>query len=260
MSEARVMIVEDEVIVAEDLRQVLESAGYTVSGHALRERDAVEMACRLRPDVVLMDIFLADYSDGLEAARAIQGTIDTSIVVVSAHSNETAVADAIRSGAFAYVVKPFQPGQITSAIEVALQRRMEVRALRWQVEHRTQFSLRPLHDEDADGPAPDDVPADDDRSSRLMLQRLQLLLSEGGGHAGIFDGTTNTVTDTSCITHREWEVIRGLLGYRRLPQVAELLGISLHTARNHLRSIFRKLNVHSQEELFRLLLQGGGAV
>jgi len=252
MLEARVMIVEDEVIVAEDLRQVLESAGYTVSGHAMVESEAVEMACDLRPDVILMDVFLADGSDGLEAARAIQRAIDTSIVFVSAHSDDSIVSTAVKSGAFGYIVKPFQPGQITSSIEVALSRRMDARTLQWQRESRTQFPLVPL---DAGKPPVSDSLHEDGNHSQLMIQRLQVLLSDEGGLSGIFDGTTSTVTSTAAITNREWEIIRGLLGYRRLPQVAELLGISLHTARNHLRSIFRKLDVHSQEDMFRVLLE-----
>jgi DNA-binding CsgD family transcriptional regulator len=55
------------------------------------------------------------------------------------------------------------------------------------------------------------------------------------------------------VTPRETEIIQGLLQYRRLSRVAKLLGISVHTARNHLKSIFRKLNLHSQDELLAFL-------
>jgi DNA-binding CsgD family transcriptional regulator len=58
------------------------------------------------------------------------------------------------------------------------------------------------------------------------------------------------------VTPREREIIRGLVCYRRVSTVADVLGISVHTARNHLKSIFRKLNLHSQDELLRFLLDG----
>jgi DNA-binding CsgD family transcriptional regulator len=58
------------------------------------------------------------------------------------------------------------------------------------------------------------------------------------------------------VTPREREVIRGLVCYRRLARVAEVLGISIHTARNHLKSVLRKLDLHSQDELLQFLLEG----
>ena len=61
------------------------------------------------------------------------------------------------------------------------------------------------------------------------------------------------------VTPREKEIISGLVCYRRLSTVADVLGISVHTARNHLKSVFRKLNLHSQDELLQFILDGNGA-
>src|SRR5688572_4633486 len=129
MTEARVLIVEDEVIVAEALRRTLQNSGYLVIGHAINGREAVQMARQLHPDVVLMDVMLAGPTDGIEAAQSIQRTIKTSIIYVTGQANGSVVNAAARSGALGYIVKPFQTQQLTSSIEIALHRRHDARAI-----------------------------------------------------------------------------------------------------------------------------------
>lgn len=213
------MIVEDEILVAEDLRTTLEASGYEVAAQATTGRAAVEIARRLSPDLVLMDVFLSDEMDGTIVARAIRESVDASILYMSAYSNDRVVDDAIRSGAVGFIVKPFQAGQVTSAVKVALHKRRE---------DATLYSLRQLH--------------------RLVTE----------GHVwGGFLGDTHVVNGpwAGRVSPREREVVRCLIGYRRVSVVADVLGISIHTARNHLKSAFRKLGLHSQDELFRYLLR-----
>jgi len=252
----RVMIVEDEVIVAEDMRRNLEASGYEVAGHAMDGREAVHMAQHLRPDVILMDIFLGGAVDGIDAARQIQRVIDTAIIYVSGHSNDSIVSDAVRSGASGYIVKPFQARQITSSIEIALHRRRE-RLLEQRADHAAPLlpyaAAGSVHARgDASTGSADEVQPD---HFTAMLQRLQALLvdedvwSETREEAGA--GTRGLR-----VTPREKEIVRGLVCYRRVAKVAEVLGISVHTARNHLKSVFRKLDLHSQDELLRYLLEG----
>jgi DNA-binding NarL/FixJ family response regulator len=73
---ARVLIVEDEVIVAEDLRRRLIASGYDVVGHAMNGREAVDVACHRYPEVILMDVKLDGPENGIEVARSIQRIID----------------------------------------------------------------------------------------------------------------------------------------------------------------------------------------
>lgn len=87
-----------------------------------------------------------------------------------------------------------------------------------------------------------------------MLQRVQALLLDEDAWAGT--GLAPAGTVGLHVTPREKEIIRGLVCYRRLATVADVLGISVHTARNHLKSVFRKLNLHSQDELLQFLLEG----
>jgi DNA-binding NarL/FixJ family response regulator len=254
MAEASVMIVEDEVIVAEDLRRNLEASGYEVVGQALDGPEAVQMAGHLRPTVVLMDIFLKGNKDGICAARAIQRLIDTSIIYVSAHSSDSLISDAVQSGAAGYIVKPFQARQITSAVEIALHRRKEARRFEQGIE--AVGSARPPEVSDdsprsrnaADGGMP--------QAHYAALQRLQTLIADEDLWSALTNGTVHSAQQPLRITSRESEVIRWLLCYRRPTQVAEVMGISVNTARKHLKSVFRKLNVHSQDELIRFLLDG----
>jgi DNA-binding NarL/FixJ family response regulator len=234
MGQAKVMIVEDEVIVAEDLRRSLEASGYDIPGYAVDGQEAIDMALRVMPDLILMDVFLDGTIDGFAAARAITESIDVSIIYVSAHSSDALVDTAVRSGADGYIVKPFQLRHLTSAIKRALHCRDAARQVA-----RTHHAVEPARDE----------------PFAAIMQRLQALLADEGVWPDQADQASGTARALS-VTPREKEIIRGLVCYRRVSTVAEVLGISVHTARNHLKSIFRKLNLHSQDELLRFLIEG----
>ena len=130
MGQAKVMIVEDDVIVAEDLRRNLRSCGYDILGYAVDGQEAVSMAHRTKPDLVLMDVFLGGNRDGFAAARTITQAIGASIIFVSGHSADSLIDEAVQSGADGYIIKPFQLGQVTSAIKLALNRRREAQRKR----------------------------------------------------------------------------------------------------------------------------------
>jgi DNA-binding CsgD family transcriptional regulator len=88
-----------------------------------------------------------------------------------------------------------------------------------------------------------------------ITQRLQALLTDDNVLSSLADEAAGVPTQQS-LTPRERDIVRGLVCYRRVSAVADVLGISVHTARNHLKSILRKLNLHSQDQLLRLLLEG----
>jgi DNA-binding NarL/FixJ family response regulator len=203
-----------------------------------------------------MDVVLGSGPNGIQAARSIQRIIDTSIIYVTGQSNESLISDAARSGAFGYVVKPFQTCQITSSIEIALHRRQEARALKERVRLVDQKSGPEPHapnhagtGDNGDGPL---AKGAEEPPFTSIVQRLRALLDEEDAVSLLSSG--ERAIEGLCVTTREREVVRGLICYRRLARVADLLGISVHTARNHLKSVFRKLNVHSQDELLRYLL------
>jgi PAS domain S-box-containing protein len=114
------MVVEDETIVAMDLRRSLEGFGYSVSGMAISGSEALEIATESRPDIVLMDVQLDGQMDGIEAARRLRDLFDVPVVFLTAYSNESTLQRAKTARPFGFLLKPFQDRELRSAIEVAL--------------------------------------------------------------------------------------------------------------------------------------------
>jgi AmiR/NasT family two-component response regulator len=123
-----VVIAEDEAIVRLDLREILEEAGYEIAGEAGRGDDAVDLVKNHQPDLVILDIKMPGM-DGLEAASAISAVGSTAVLILTAFSQRDLVEQARDAGAIAYLVKPFEKEELLPAIEVALARHGELRAL-----------------------------------------------------------------------------------------------------------------------------------
>ena len=124
----RVVLAEDEAIIRLDLRETLEDEGYQVVGDTGRGDHAVDLVAELDPDVVILDIKMPGL-DGIEAARRIAASHDTAVVILTAFSQRDLINQAIEAGALAYLVKPFQRSDLVPAVEVALARHREIRAL-----------------------------------------------------------------------------------------------------------------------------------
>jgi chemotaxis response regulator CheB len=120
---ARVLIVEDERIVAKNLERRLAELGYEVSGSAASGEEAIELCARAHPDVVLMDIHLAGALEGTEAARRVWERFQIPVVYVTAYSDTATLDEAKITEPYGYVVKPFRPEQIHAALQLALERR-----------------------------------------------------------------------------------------------------------------------------------------
>lgn len=120
MSKGKILVVEDDLIVARDLQERLVDMGYEVPRTARTGGDAIEAASRLRPDLVLMDIRLKGPIDGVEAAREIREQLDIPVVYVTAYADEKTLGRAKVSEPFAYIVKPFEESALHTNIQVAL--------------------------------------------------------------------------------------------------------------------------------------------
>jgi response regulator NasT len=123
---ARVLICEDEAVTALHLRRVLTDLGYAVVGEAGDGAEAVQLAGRLRPDVILMDVNMPRL-DGIEAARRIMAEHPTAILMLTAYSDPELVKRALEAGASGYLVKPVVNEQLSPAISVAQTRFEELR-------------------------------------------------------------------------------------------------------------------------------------
>ncbi len=114
----KVLIVEDDHLVSEMIKGMLEDLGYEVAGEAEDGHEALGMVKKLHPDVVLMDIKMPRMS-GIEASILIQKHFPTPVVILSAYETEDLVKEASEAGVGAFVVKPPRPGELFRAIEIA---------------------------------------------------------------------------------------------------------------------------------------------
>ena len=127
-----VLIAEDETIIRLDLRGQLEDAGYVVCAEARDGKEAVELARKTQPDIVLLDVKMPEL-DGIEAARRILHERPVPILLLTAYSDEKLVRRAAAAGVFAYLVKPFSAHELAPAIETAVARHEEMASLREEV-------------------------------------------------------------------------------------------------------------------------------
>lgn len=114
------LVVEDEVLVARDIKSRLTRMGYEVLGTASKGAEAIEKALSLRPDLILMDIHLQDEIDGVDAAIKIRETYDVPVIFCTAYSNEETLERAKVSTPYGYVLKPFDNRELEINIEIAL--------------------------------------------------------------------------------------------------------------------------------------------
>jgi DNA-binding Lrp family transcriptional regulator len=122
----KILIVEDERIVAADLALTLQKRGYSVVASVNSGEDAIVAATKHRPDLVLMDIRLAGKMDGIEAATKISGKLGTPVVFLTAFSDDKRLEQAKFAKAFGYIVKPFDEKTLNSTIKMALFKKQEI--------------------------------------------------------------------------------------------------------------------------------------
>ena len=196
----RLMLADDHKMLREGLRRSLQDEGFDVVGEARHAAEAIAMAERLNPDIILMDVTMPDMT-GIEAARIIKGhQPGIRIIMLTMHSDQSVLADAIRAGADGYLVKDCSVREISDALltvadgETALSPRLAASML---AEVRRQDAV-------------------------AEIERL--------------------------ITKREEEVLQLIADGCSTPEVAERLFISQKTVKNHLASIYQKLDARDRTQ------------
>lgn len=134
----RILLADDEIVIAMQIEDLVEAEGYEVAGIAANAAQAVEMATRLKPDLVIMDIVMPGDMDGIDACAIIQRELNIPVVLLSAHGEEKFLRRARAALPSAYLLKPCQNTQIRAAIEVAL-------AMRAHSDPQAGFRLREAH-------------------------------------------------------------------------------------------------------------------
>jgi two-component system, response regulator PdtaR len=118
----KILVVEDEIIVALHTKQFLQKLGYTVPTIAFSGREAVQAALAFRPDLILMDIHLRGQMTGIEATHEIQAKLDIPVIYITAFVDQETRALAQATNPVAFVKKPFSESHLAEIIEQALGR------------------------------------------------------------------------------------------------------------------------------------------
>lgn len=122
MKSATILIVEDEAIVAKSIEKHLVSQGYSVAGSVATGPDALALAARVRPDLILLDIRLKGTMDGIEVARIIRDWFSIPVLFITAFADTATIARANDTGPCGYLIKPFGMKDLLSTIAVTLSR------------------------------------------------------------------------------------------------------------------------------------------
>ncbi len=154
MTNTRILVVEDESIVARGIQSQLQSLGYTVVATIASGEMVVQQAAEMRPDLVLMDIQLQGELDGIQAAQDIHERFDIPVIYLTAYSDEATLQRAKITTPYGYILKPFQKRELHTAIEMALYNHQLEKQLRRQSEinvalaelSKALISSRPLDD------------------------------------------------------------------------------------------------------------------
>lgn len=140
MAAEKILVVEDERVVARDIEKRLKKLGYVVPASVASGEEAIQKAAELRPDLVLMDVQLKGQMDGIEAAEHIRATSDTPIIYLTAYADDATLQRAKITEPFGYIVKPFDERDLHVAIEIALRRQLSETAIRVALEKEKELS------------------------------------------------------------------------------------------------------------------------
>ena len=122
MSGSNILIVEDELLIARQLKKKLMRLGYSVTGIVSSGEEAIQEVEDKQPDLVLMDIVIKGDMDGIETAEIIQRDFHKPVIYLTAYADDETIERAEVSAAYGYIVKPFQDREVHAMIKLALNR------------------------------------------------------------------------------------------------------------------------------------------
>lgn len=120
MGKVKILIVEDETVMAMDMRDILEDIGYEVVDAVIGYTEALEALEKELPDIVLLDIMLGGAKDGIDIAEVVRQKYDLPFIFITSNADQETVSRATATKPNGYLVKPFQASDIFTAIETAL--------------------------------------------------------------------------------------------------------------------------------------------
>jgi signal transduction histidine kinase len=150
MSLAKILIVEDETIVARDIQQQLRALGYQPVGHATRGEQVMDMVEQLQPDLILMDIQLAGQLDGIAVAQLVRDLAPRPVVFLTAFAADDFLARAKLSEPYGYILKPFSERELKTVLVMALYKFEAERTIRQKTDALQHLSRRVLEIQEAE--------------------------------------------------------------------------------------------------------------
>lgn len=139
-STPNILIVEDEWIIALDIKRHLSKLGYSVAGIANCAEKAMELFIATEPDLVLMDIYLQGEKNGIEVAEMLRQQFSIPIVFLTAHADDATVKQAVSTHPEGYVIKPFEEQDLSVAIQIALAKHQSERAIHHALENQMHLN------------------------------------------------------------------------------------------------------------------------
>lgn len=115
----KILITEDERIIAEDIRQTLLKYGHDIVGVAASGEEAITLVEDKCPDIILMDIMLAGDLNGIETVRYLNDRFQIPVIYLTAYADETTMKEAFDTDPVAFILKPFKDKQLFAAVEMA---------------------------------------------------------------------------------------------------------------------------------------------
>jgi len=210
----KILVVEDERIIAMDIAANLRDCGYDVVGTAASTAEALQVIKQTAPDLVIMDIVLDGESDGIDAADKIWREHSIPVIYLTAYTTNSMLDRAKLTNPFGYLVKPFKTEELHASIQMAL--------------HRVKSeAVQP--------------------ETGGLLQTLKTLQTAEGNSA-----STAQANRIGALSPRERQVLELFLRGYGTGTIASRLTVSAQTVRNHLKNACRKFEVHSQIELREL--------
>jgi len=204
MTGPAIFIVEDEAIVANDIKETLISLGYSAAGIAKSGELALEKIRNTRPDLVLMDIHLAGEMDGIDTAAKVHALYDIPVIYLTAYADKILLDRAKITEPYGYVVKPYDERELHSVIEMALYKHRVEREIRkrdailFAVSSAVEWLLRISHTDHPGGRIHDFKPED----IRDILEPIGLALDAGA--IGIFRIQPGTAGSPTISMIYEW--------------------------------------------------------